>query len=572
MTPILPEDAPPPPFELGVVLAGAVSAGAYTSGVMDFLIEALQGWEEARAEGDRVPPHSVKLRVVAGASAGGMTAAITAAALGERIPPAPRGSQGELSRNRFYRAWVQQIDARVLLGTADLTDRNAPARSLLDCSVLDRICTDALGGLGDPALERAFVADPLELILTVANLQGVPYHIRFTGPSRRGHSIVLHADHARFVRSKARPDRSDSWWLDPGDGAAESWRRLGEAALATGAFPIGLAPRHLKRPRCHYDALRWRIPGQGDPGEPCFHDQPIPPAWPAPLPEDGEYPFVAVDGGLIDNEPLELARRALAGADGCNPRTPERAHRAVLMIDPFAAATWEGSVPEPHGYDMITVFQLLFGTLVEQARFKPEELTLAQTENVYSRFMMTPTRSLGTGQAPHPIASGMLNGFGGFLSARFRDHDFHLGRRNCQRFLQRYFVLPLEAARHNPVFRGTTEDVFNRYAFTRNGEDYYPIVPLCGSATREVWRTSWASLAMRDQDVAELERLLARRMGMVLSRLCERRVKSPLVGAGLKALVGVKKRDWARRLMSTVRKGLEEYSLGEHSLSRPRRA
>src|SRR5687768_13154219 len=41
-----------PPFELGIVLAGAVSAGAYTSGVMDFLIQALQSWEDARARGE----------------------------------------------------------------------------------------------------------------------------------------------------------------------------------------------------------------------------------------------------------------------------------------------------------------------------------------------------------------------------------------------------------------------------------------------------------------------------------------------------------------------------------------
>ena len=53
MSPTVTEGVSPPPFELGFVLAGAVSAGAYTSGVMDFMIEALQAWEDARAQGYR---------------------------------------------------------------------------------------------------------------------------------------------------------------------------------------------------------------------------------------------------------------------------------------------------------------------------------------------------------------------------------------------------------------------------------------------------------------------------------------------------------------------------------------
>jgi hypothetical protein len=35
-------------FELAVVMAGAISAGAYTAGVMDFLFEALDAYEDAK--------------------------------------------------------------------------------------------------------------------------------------------------------------------------------------------------------------------------------------------------------------------------------------------------------------------------------------------------------------------------------------------------------------------------------------------------------------------------------------------------------------------------------------------
>ena len=35
-------------FELGLVMAGAISAGAYTAGVMDFLFEALDEYDALR--------------------------------------------------------------------------------------------------------------------------------------------------------------------------------------------------------------------------------------------------------------------------------------------------------------------------------------------------------------------------------------------------------------------------------------------------------------------------------------------------------------------------------------------
>lgn len=56
------------PFELGICMAGAVSAGAYTAGVMDYLIEALETWEQKRNESD-VPTHKVIIKAIGGASA-----------------------------------------------------------------------------------------------------------------------------------------------------------------------------------------------------------------------------------------------------------------------------------------------------------------------------------------------------------------------------------------------------------------------------------------------------------------------------------------------------------------------
>ena len=35
-------------FRIGICMAGAVSAGAFTAGVMDYLMEALGDWEEKK--------------------------------------------------------------------------------------------------------------------------------------------------------------------------------------------------------------------------------------------------------------------------------------------------------------------------------------------------------------------------------------------------------------------------------------------------------------------------------------------------------------------------------------------
>src|SRR5215469_2683100 len=92
------EKAPEPPpgvFEIGLVLPGAVSAGAYTGGVIDFLVEALDAWEAekrrcAANESDPrkwpIPGHQVRLRVVSGASSGAMIGAIMAVALKYNFP------------------------------------------------------------------------------------------------------------------------------------------------------------------------------------------------------------------------------------------------------------------------------------------------------------------------------------------------------------------------------------------------------------------------------------------------------------------------------------------------------
>ena len=102
-----------PFFEIGLCMAGAVSAGAYTAGVMDYLVETLDKWEQARATNDpTVPAHKVRISILSGASAGGMTAMITAAALQNKLPPINlqyRTDEAYKKQNKLYNTWVNLV-------------------------------------------------------------------------------------------------------------------------------------------------------------------------------------------------------------------------------------------------------------------------------------------------------------------------------------------------------------------------------------------------------------------------------------------------------------------------------
>src|SRR5262249_28061375 len=151
--------------------------------------------------------------------------------------------------------------------------------------------------------------------------------------------------------------------------------------------------------------------------------------------------------------PLDLARRKLAGRAGTNPREGDRAIRAAIMVDPFPSVIPYDSNYRPES-SLFGLLRLTYNGLVAQARFKPEELALADDPEVYSRFLIIPRRGArpdGTPD-PHTIAGSALGGFGGFLARRFREHDYQLGRRNCQRFLQQYFALPAFGAGKNALF------------------------------------------------------------------------------------------------------------------------
>ena len=567
-----------PVFVIGLAMAGAISAGAYTAGVLDFLVRALAAHEEARqralgGKGDG-PRHRVVLKVMSGASAGGVCSALGALAMTERlkiVPPEATDDPGEMAPPQpvlkpLHEIWVDRLDLidgpHPLLARDDIHRTNQPTAalpSLLNAAALERHADEVLGRMVPDAMPKPWLSSELELFLTVTLLEGVPYRVLFDPSSpTAGHEMADHAfaRHFRLSGAGSAPRLPSAWltaWHDAGVPLTAApggplgpafvqvggeWGQFRETALATGAFPIGLKTRELL-----VDAgeVHWprgwaaEVRGGAIAADVDWESRPIPthPDFRTP---GRTVPLLAVDGGVCNNEPFELARFTLRraatttppseiahpeGRKGYllpNPRDARVADRAVILIDPFP----EGPVHEARrpglSPDVFDTVSKLIPTLLNQARLKPDELLDAANEAVRSRFLIAPSR-------PHPtrpdevargsdaIACGALGGFGGFIDRGFRRHDFELGQRNCQSFLLSYFGLDPS----NPVFGGWTGGV-------QQAGGMQAVVHLPPELRRRVRLPDWPSVARKRLD--KVHDRIERRVDAVLLAAMETKLES----------------------------------------------
>lgn len=481
-----------PCFEIGLVLAGAVSAGAYTAGVLDYLWEVLDDWEAAK-EADawahgadfakwRVPPHALRIRVVAGASAGSVCSALVAVAAQRRFSPVP-GTAANLAApdatradNPFYDLWVNRLDIRGMLETGDIGAGATlmDLRSLLNSGVVRAAADSVLAAAPAAVVDgrqfpriRRYVADPLPVALSIANLNGVPFRYRFEGLEGARFATIRHADVKRFLvhaHSTPAPDDIRAGGFEVTEGVPSSdpavnpkaagWVALADAALASGAFPVAFAPIPLRKRADDYrfdlrlrgdtdvvDASRW-----AQPATLCAGFSTVDSA------RDPE--FDTADGGTMNNQPFQYARSILTGPLGELDGKGETARKAMVIVDPFPADEKEQpaglETPPAAPTGVVTAAAKLMRAWINQARYDANDLALAADAELYSRFMLSPLRArirpdgrkgdTALGQAA--IASGAMGGFSGFLSRGYRHHDFLLGRRNAENFLRNYFALP----------------------------------------------------------------------------------------------------------------------------------
>ena len=244
-----------------------------------------------------------------------------------------------------------------------------------------------------------------------------------------------------------------------------------------GGVSAWLAARCIKSNVGKYETRKW--PYLAD------TDRHYPPNWPGSWDKSHKYDFMSIDGGLIDNEPFEYARRAIMRDNEDNKTGENSVKGAVVMVDP----------PEPPAFslkeiDQASIFDVaraVLPMLKNQARFKPGTLATAFDNTNYSRWMIAPSRpegSHGTEERALRHRDGRVGRLRRLPRRSFRAHDYQLGRRNCQRFLQTVFSV----GEGHPFVKDWPSGVAER--FRRYDDDtkkfYYPVIARRRTAALQV--------------------------------------------------------------------------------------
>lgn len=502
-------------FRIGLCMAGAVSAGAYTAGVIDYLLEALSEWENRKKDinDTSVPRHQVTIPVIGGASAGGMTALLTASTINNKITPVTLPDKKDLYRphpeNKLYNSWVDLLQDDMLPLLLDTSDIKNNVISALNSKFIEEIANKKISSDTTKwAPTPPYFEAPVKVFTTLTNLEGFCYYTGFAGSRKQKYFMSVHNDYACFEVADGVTEPSGAPWMPLDFRTGDYLDTARDAAMATGAFPIGLQPRRLKRKKEYVEKIPWL--------EYVFTNTPL---------TTDVVETLNIDGGMINNEPFEKVRDLLnksviekiisekydpekiskeeyrviediVNIAKCKYETLEN---TVLMIDPFPSVQAEPFVIDE---SITSIIPSTISAMLSQMRAKPTEYKNAMVDDDPSQFIISPSRKIinlaGKEEdinGEKAIACGNLSGFGGFISKEFRIHDYYLGRYNCEIFLRDYFTIPeavisdkqeFSTTDKNGIFYEGYKNTTNKSKFeSRVKKGHYQIIPIFTEAPAE---------------------------------------------------------------------------------------
>jgi hypothetical protein len=476
-------------------MAGAVSAGAYTAGFMDYILEALSEWEKAKQSSkNNIPNHNVIIDAIGGASAGGMVSMITALALYDGNIKPVKDVAHTKTGNILYDSWVFLDDDdtiyngsgkgettfKKMLSNSDINDKKG-APSLLNSKPIDKIAETVFEQLSTTAsIENfpSYISKDLRVLLTVTSLRPLDYKIKLSRikskflDSTPGHRISNHDIVAHFkVNYDEIKDKDVFLPFRPLSSTTDSKSNrdfLIKVTKATGAFPVGLAPRYFDgefSTAYVQNSLKKRKAFNAN-MDVEFEKE-----------TKGNFRFTAVDGGTINNEPFDEVLRCLEENHG--PENPDNPNYGTVLIDPFPNFEDEiiNATPDYEKTSIMDIIGNLVPTILNQARNKQSD---TYGSGVFK--LMAFPRKLKLGNIEEevdypPLATGGIGGFGGFLDIEFRKHDFFLGRKNAKNFLRGVFFTECNSKDKKNLFYGVSTEAIEVFSRTVDGKLYMPIIP-----------------------------------------------------------------------------------------------
>lgn len=556
-------------------MAGAVSAGAYTAGVVDYLMETLERWQQKKdelrkklaagipltSEEQLVPMHDVVIEVLSGASAGGMTAAVLAYSMNDGTHITTRS--GKLidgnynipveadNKTKLYDSWINMADDTSgttfskLMNPSDVVPITE-LKSLLNSEPIDEIAQRAIPEKID-FNAPAYISNHVSVILSVTNLEGIPIDIRFSNVDQDDPTCNVLKMHSGFLHYQFKEQLLAIDY--PAEIISEASKdHLAAAAKATGAFPFGLSNRKIEINQIFFNEFKKRLK------ENYKIDVNL------ELPPGENYTFNAVDGGAINNEPIGITARILECKKTMSHPNDEN---YLILIDPFPTVTNAAvrtKYSEPKEYTLIEQAGKLISAIRNQSMFRQEDL-LNGLEMDKNRFLIYPTK-----RKYYFLACGLVGGFSGFLKKEFREHDYQLGRKNCQAFLRFYFGEPVEQLNQLTGFEISQEQVLkwrynSNYGKNNRPEAWkLPLIPdmLLLQSDDEIVTPTYQGLSLKEmqQVCTQIEKRLVVILDKSYSYL---KAKGSSIHWLLGRFMGICPRFFKRQILSRIEKALRAY-------------
>lgn len=493
-------------FHLGITMAGAVSAGCYTAGVLDYLFEVLDLWDKAKKgeiegiDNELVPKNKVLIDAMGGTSAGGMATVISSLyAISGKINSVKEVPENPMqSQNLLYDSWVHLDDneeGKTFSKIWDTDDLKENLGSLFNSKVIDAISEKSFNNLDlvddftTHIKEKlpAFISPDLELLISHTLLRGIPLAVDFNAEiaKRRidspNHSTFEHYLISHFKLNKGNPvDENNYLWLNPYQ--SEYANKIKLSTISTGAFPIGLKYRDFDKSQFNESYIKSVLKrilygdfGKENPDENNKIDFGN---------KVKDYESLTVDGGAINNEPYREVASILTSKFLKNEE--EHQNFGLLMIDPFPDSSYDKKkYKKPKG--LLGVAPRIIKTLWNQSKVKRKEM-LEQYDSKYYKAIIFPKKYYTeddletiTGQDTNPLTSASFGAFGGFLDVNFRVHDFFLGRNNARNFIQFFgsFLYDPDNNNVHPMHKDWTPEMVEKFKITKEKDPrvFLPIIP-----------------------------------------------------------------------------------------------
>jgi predicted acylesterase/phospholipase RssA len=322
---------------LAITIAGAVSLGSYEAGATYEIVDAIRQHNEhpeTKAKGDYI-----RIDVLTGASAGGMTAAILAQKLlfQKDLFVGPDGQSSPYD-NPLYKCSVETISLAGLVNTVDkpVPDGDPAVLSILSSNLIERMAQNTLAQPDQQGLIHEFggmhnAIDPrrgIRLGLALTNINGLNYgYTMFDGTD------FLYTDFSdQMVRKLSTTDRS-----------LGTWREISNASVACGAYPFAFRTKDLSRTRKEFDETLEPWPGDPD-----------------------SHTFTYTDGGVLQNQPLGMAKNLVDEND--NHLGNDR--RFYLFVSPSSMKGTQNLDLNQENATLIAIGKRLLETYIGQAVFR----------------------------------------------------------------------------------------------------------------------------------------------------------------------------------------------------------